>query len=216
VNLPAWISDSRVLRVALQAAVVIVVVGLVAAGAWAWYRSQEAHALAAFTEAGTLVQQAESPQATPEVRDKAIKAIEAVVAQYPRLSVLPHAAYQLGNLKYASGQYSAARGAYEVALAKGAAGSIRTLAAMAIGYTWEAEKNYAGAAQAYQAVTRGLSPKDFLYEEALTAEARAQEQAGQPAAALEIYQRLLRETPDSRHAEDLRNRIASLQSRSKP
>ena len=45
------------------------------------------------------------------------------------------------------------------------------------------------------------------------AEARAQDLAGKPAVALEIYQRLLRELPDSRHAEDLRNRLAGLRGR---
>jgi len=39
-----------------------------------------------------------------------------------------------------------------------------------------------------------------------------QEQAGKPAVALELYQRLLRDVPDSRQAEDLRNRVANLKS----
>src|SRR5439155_1062117 len=83
--------------------------------------------------------------------------------------------------------------AYELALAKGASGSLRTLVGMGVGYAWEAEKKYANAAQAYEAAVKGLGRKDFLYEEALMAAARAQDLAGKPAVALEIYQRLLRE-----------------------
>ena len=57
------------------------------------------------------------------------------------------------------------------------------------------------------------TPKDFLYEEALMAEARAQELAGKPALAIDLYQRVLRDIPNSRHAEDVKNRVASLRSR---
>ena len=211
--LPDWVRESRWVRIALQAAAALAVVALVVAAAWAWYRSQETRGLAALADATALVQRAQGPEATAQTRESAIKALEAVMADHPRLSAIPQVAYQLGNLKYGAGQYPAARGAYELALAKGASGSVRTLAGMGIGYTWEAEKNYANAAQAYGAAVKGLGRKDFLYEEALMAEARAQELAGKPAVALEIYQRLLREVPDSRHAEDLRNRVAGLRGR---
>jgi tetratricopeptide (TPR) repeat protein len=212
-TLPDWVRDSRWIRLGLQAAAVLAVLGLVAAGAWAWYRSQESRGLAALAEATALVQQAEGPEATSQARDRAAHALETVISEYPRLSALPQAAYQLGNIKYAAGQYSAARGAYELALAKGASGSLWALAGIGIGYTWEAEKNYPNAVQAYEKVAKTLGPKDFLYEEAVMADARAQELAGKPAVALEMYQRLLREAPDSRHAEDLRNRVAALRSR---
>ncbi len=212
-TLPDWIRDSRWIRLGLQAAAALAVLALVAAGAWAWYRSQESRGLAALADATVLVQEAEAPGAPPQARDKATHALEAVISEYPRLSALPQAAYQLGNIKYAAGQYSAARSAYELALAKGASGSLWALAGIGIGYTWEAEKNYANAAQAYEKVASALGPKDFLYEEAVMGDARAQELSGKPAVALELYQRLLREAPDSRRAEDLRNHVAALRTR---
>lgn len=212
-TLQDWVRESRWVRNGLRAAAVLAVLVLVGAGAWAWYRSQETRGLAALAAATALVQEADGPEAAPQARDKAIRALEAVIAEHPRLSALPQAAYQLGNLEYAAGQYVAARDAYYLALAKGASGSLRTLAGMGIGYTWEAEKNYISAAKAYGVAAKGLGPKDFVYEEALMAEARAQDLAGEPAVALEIYQRLLREGPDSRHADGLRNRIASLRTR---
>ena len=211
--LPSAITGSRGLRLGLQALAGVLVVVLVAAGAWAWYRSQESRGLAALVEAAALVQRAEAPEASAEARAKAITALEAVVTQYPRLTAIPQASYQLGNLKYMAGQYNQARVAYELAIAKSSPGSIRTLAALGVGYAWEAEKNYANAAGAYEGALKGLGAKDFLYEEALMADARAQELSGKPAIALDVYQRLLRDLPDSRHADDLRSRIASLRGR---
>ena len=211
--LPSAITGSRGLRLGLQALAGVLVVVLVAAGAWAWYRSQESRGLAALVEATALVQRAEAPEASAEARAKAITALEAVVTQYPRLAAISQAAYQLGNLKYLAGQYNQARVAYELAVAKSSPGSIRTLAALGVGYTWEAEKNYANAAGAYEGALKGLGAKDFLYEEALMADARAQELSGKPDIALDMYQRLLRDLPDSRHADDLRSRIASLRGR---
>jgi tetratricopeptide (TPR) repeat protein len=205
--------ESRWWRPGLQAAAVVAVIAVVIAVAWSWYRWQESRGLDALAEASSLVQQAQNPAAPAGTRERAIKALEGVIADYPRLSALPQAAYQLGNLKYAAGQYPAARAAYELALAKGASGALRALAAVGIGYTWEAEKNYAAAAQAHATAVKGLGPKDFLYEDALMAQARDEELGGKPAAAIEIYQRLLRDMPNSRHADELRSRVASLRSR---
>jgi tetratricopeptide (TPR) repeat protein len=212
-TLPDWISGSRWARHGLQAAVLVVAVGLVVAGIWAWYRAQDWRAQAALAEATILVQRAEGADASPEARSTAITALQRLLADYPRASAAPQVAYQLGNIKYAAGRYAEARGAYQLALAKGAAGSVRPLAAIGVGYTWEAEKDYAHAVSAYAAVATSLTPKDFLYEEALMAQARAQELAGKPAVALEIYQRLLREVPETRRGEETRSRIASLRSR---
>ena len=215
-NLLALVRASRELRLALAIVGGLAVVGLLGFGGWSWYRAQEARGEAALAEAAQLVQQAEALQAPAEARDKAVKALEAVIAEHPRLSALPQAAYQLGHLRYAAGQYAPARKAYELALAKGAAGSLRTLSALGIGYSWEAEGNYTNAATAYEGLLNGLTPKDFLYEEALMDLARAQEQSGKPAAALETYQRILKQSPQSPRADDVRTRAARLQSRVRP
>jgi len=203
--------ESRWWKPGLQAAAAVAGIAVVAVAIWMWYQAQESRGLAALADATALVQQSERPDAPLGARDRAIKALELVIADYPRLSAIPQAGYQLGNLKYAAGQYPAARGAYEFAIAKGASGAVRAMAAMGIGYSWEAEKNYAAAAQAHAAAAKGIGPKDFLYEEALMAQARDEALAGKSAVALEIYQRLLKEMPGTRNADDLRNRVANLQ-----
>ena len=206
--------ESRWVRLGAQIAIGLGVVALIVAGAWAWYRSQESRGMVALANATALAQPLDRPDSSPLARDNAVRALETVIADYPRLSAIPQAAYELGNLKYASGQYAAARSAYELALAKGASGAVRTLAALGVGYAWEAEKNYGAAAQAHALAAKGLGPKDFLFEETLMSEARAEELAGKPALALDTYQRLLRDAPTSRNAEQIRNRIAVLKGRS--
>jgi len=125
------------------------------------------------------------------------------------------AAYELGNIQYQAGDYGAARGAYQIALAKGAAGSLRTLAASGVGYTWEAQKDYANAVTAYEAVARAVPAKQFYFEDALLDLARAQALAGKPVEALATYERVLKDVPDTRRAPDIRAKIAELQGRGK-
>jgi len=212
-NLFGWLEDARARRLAIQVGAGVVVVALIVVGAWAWYRSQESRGEAALTSATALVQQATATQAGPEARAKAIAALEAVLRDHPRFSGAAQAAYQLGNLRYAGGAYAQARGAYEVALAKGGPASLRALSAVGIGYTWEAEKNYANAATAYEAALKAMAAKAFLYEDTLMALARVQELGGKPGAAAETYQRLLKEIPDTRRADDLKTHLANLKSR---
>ena len=211
-NLFGWLEDARARRLAIQVGVGVMVVALIVVGAWAWYRSQESRGEAALASATLLAQQA-TPQAAPDVRASAIAALEGVLRDHPRFSGAAQAAYQLGNLRYASRAYAQARGAYEVALAKGGPASLRALSAVGIGYTWEAEKNYASAAAAYEAALKAMVPKAFLYEETLMALARVQELGGKPGAAVETYQRLLKEIPDTRRADDLKTHLANLKSR---
>ena len=213
--LRAFLDDSRVARWGLLAVAALVVLGLVGFGGWTWYRSQQAQGAAALAAAVELAQKALAPGATPETRAGAAQALEAVIAQHPRYAGLPEAAYRLGNVRYAAGEYAAARGAYQIALAQGATGTVRGLAAAGIGYTWEAEKDYAKAQSAFEAALVGLGPKDFLYEGLLLDIARTQEFGGRRDAALATYRRLLKDVPDSRRADDIRTRIASLQSASK-
>ena len=138
------------------------------------------------------------------------------VSEKPSVSSAAQAAYLLGSLRFSSGQYPQARSSFELARAKAGSSSLAALAALDIGYCWEAEKNYDAAEKAYLSIVNGAKPKDFLYEEALVDAARVQELGGKRAAALETYQRLLKDLPDARRAEEIRARVATLQSAAKP
>jgi tetratricopeptide (TPR) repeat protein len=183
-------------------------------GFWLRQESYESRGLLALAEAGTLVREAQRPEAA-EARERAAQALEAVVTGYPRLSAAPQAAYQLGNLRFEAKQWAAARGAYQLALAKGAQGTLRRLSALGIAYAAEAEGNHAEAASALGALLREPEPRDFLREEALLALARVQELGGKPEAALETLRRFVTEMPESPRRDDVRLMVARLESRSR-
>jgi tetratricopeptide (TPR) repeat protein len=195
---------------------VVIVAGIGWAGWAAWKSHYEAQGAMAFGQARTLVAQALAPGAAPGTRERAEKALQTVIADYPRLSSVAQAAYLLGSMRFGAARYPEARASYELALARAGSSSLAALASLDIGYCWEAEKNYAAAEKAYQSAINGAKPKDFLYEEAMVDVARAQELGGKRAAATETYQRLLKDLPDTRRAEEIRSRLASFQPAAKP
>jgi tetratricopeptide (TPR) repeat protein len=194
----------------------VIVVGLGWAGWAAWKTRYEAQGGLAFAQARALGAVAQAPDAPTEARERADKALQAVIADYPRLSSVAQAAYLLGSVRFDAAQYPQARASYELARVKAGSRSLAALAALDIGYCWEAEKNYGAAENAYQSVINGAKPQDFLFEEAMIGKGRVQELGGKPTAAVETYQRLLKDVPDSRRAEELRSRVASLQPSAKP
>jgi tetratricopeptide (TPR) repeat protein len=194
----------------------VLVVGLGWAGWAAWKTRYEAQGGFAFAQARLLALQAQAPNAAADAREKAEKALQAVITDYPRLSSAAQAAYILGSIQFSAGQYPQARASYETARSKARSKSLASLAGLDIAYCWEAEKNYGIAETAFQSVINGAKPQDFLYEEGLVGVARSQELGGKRAAAVETYQRLLKDLPDTRRAEEIRARVASLQTTAKP
>lgn len=203
-------------RLVLFGGAAIACVFLLALGGWAWWSSYQSRGLAALELATIRVQKAQSSQASTETRADAIQALQSVIKRYPWLTALPQAAYQLGDLQYQAKAFDAARESHQLALAKGARGSLATLCQLGIGYTWEAQGNYANALAAFEAALRRLSAHDFLYEELLMDVARTHELLGQRDRAREAYHRLLKDLPKSRRAEEVRWRLASIASPARP
>jgi TolA-binding protein len=180
-------------------------------GGWYWWTAYRAAALSQFSHASWLVQDALSSQARPEQVEAAIRALEAFIARYPRHPAVPQAAYHLGNLRYQTRAYDLARDAYRLALKKGAADSVGALCRLGIGYSWEAQGDYPNALAAYQEAEAQQGAKDFLREETLLAVARIQEILQQRDQAIDTYQKILRDLPQSGRAEEVRSRLASLE-----
>ena len=180
------------------------------AAGWYWYDSQQRRVAAAYAEVLTRVYAAQSPQTSADERAHAQQALEAILAQHPSAGPVAEAAYELGNLRYAARQWAPARGAYEIAVARGASPTVRTLARTSIGYTWEAERDWGKAIEAFQAVVRDLRPKDFLFDEVQFALARVQELGGKPADAISTYQRVLKDTPTAPRVEEARQQLMRL------
>jgi tetratricopeptide (TPR) repeat protein len=124
--------------------------------------------------------------------------------------LVPTTAYELANLRFASGQYAAARAAYTLALERGASGLVAAMARAGVARSWEAERDFGKAADAYAALVQSLDPRSFLYEDALIDQARTLELGGKKAEAIAIYKKLLKELPTAKRADDIRSRLASL------
>lgn len=188
----------------------LVLVAAIAVGGWYWYDTQQRRVGAAYAEVMTRAYAAQTPQAASDTRARVARDLEELIARHPSGASAAEAAYELGNLRYAAQQYPAARGAYEIAVARGASPTVRALARTSIGYTWEAERNFPKAVETYQEVAKELGPKDFLYEQTLLDLARAQELAGRTPDAVATYQRLLKDFPAARRADEVRGRLVTL------
>jgi tetratricopeptide (TPR) repeat protein len=197
-------------RTLLIAGLALVLVGLAALGGWAWWDAQQRRILAAHAEVIARVQGALAPDAPAEARAAAMRELEQLLARYPSARTVPEAAYELGNVRFAAGQYGPARSAYELALQHGATGLVRALARAGLARTWEAERDFGQAGQSFGALFKELGPRSFLYEDALIDQARALELGGKKDEAIAVYQRVLKEVPTAKRAEDVRSRLASL------
>ena len=197
-------------RTLVGAAGVVVLAAALGAGGWWWYSVEQRKVLGAWGQIETRLITARGPQSTPELRTGLATEVEQFLAAHRSSSLAPLAAYDLGNLRFASGQYAAARVAYELSLARGASPTLRTLARSELAASWEAERDFAKAADLYQALLADLKPGGFLYEQTLLDLARAQALAGRRDQAVASYQRLLKDLPASPRADEARARLASL------
>ncbi len=192
------------------AAIAAVVVIGAAIGLWRWQSARAQEAAFAYSVALGQAQAARSAQATPEVRAQAAQVLEDVLKRYPSAPLAAQAAYDLGNLRNAQGQYAAARSAYEIVVARTPSPTLEALARLGIGYSWEAERNFDRARVTFESLAASRKPSDPFYEETLMDLARAEEEAGKKDAAVATYKRLLKDVPSSRAAADVRARLAAL------
>jgi tetratricopeptide (TPR) repeat protein len=197
-------------RTLVTAGLTLVVVALAAFGGWAWWDAQHRRVLGDTAEVLARVQPALVPDATAEVKLTGARELEQLLERFPSARTVPSVAYELGNLRFSAGQYAAARAAYDVALQRGATGVIAAMARAGVARTWEAERDFARAAEAYAALATSLEPRSFLYEDALVDQARALELSGKKAEAVLIYQKILKELPTAKRSDDVRSRLASL------
>jgi tetratricopeptide (TPR) repeat protein len=197
-------------RTLILAGVGILAVAALIAGGFYWHTVSQRHAMAAYADAMTKAQPAMSAQATAEARAAGIRELETALTQYPSGPGAAQVAYELGSLRYDAQQYVQARGAWDLAVAQGPPQTLKALSQGGVAYTWEAERNYPKAVDAFKVALTGLGPKDFYYEELILGLARSQELAGQKADALATYRRALGELPQSRRLEEIKARVAAL------
>jgi len=197
-------------RTLIIAGIALLAVVALAAGGWYWHTVSRRHAMAAYAAAMTRAQPALSGQASAEVRAAGIGELETALTQYPSGPGAAQVAYELGSLRYDAQQYAQARGAWDLAAAQGAPRTLKTLSRGGVAYTWEAERNYPKAVDAFKIALTGLGPRDFYYEELIIGLGRTQELAGQKADAIATYQRALGELAQSRRLDEIKARLAAL------
>lgn len=197
----------RTLIVAAGALLAVVALG---AGGWYWHTVSQRHAMAAYADALTKAQPALSGQASAEARIAVIRELETALTQYPSGPGAAQVAYELGSLRYDAQQYAEARGAWTLAAAQGGPLTLKTLSQGGVAYTWEAERNYPKAVDAFKVALTGLGPKDFYYEELILGLGRTQELAGQKNEAIATYRRALGELAQSRRLDEIKARLAAL------
>jgi tetratricopeptide (TPR) repeat protein len=205
-----WTPTLPSARTLIVAGLVVAGVALAAFGGWAWWDAEQRRTMAVVAEVMTRVHAAQAADATADARQTAIRDLEQLLLRYPSARTVPTEAYELGNLRFATAQYASARAAYELALQRGARGLIAAMARAGVARSWEAERDYGRAADAYAALVKELDPRSFLYEDALIDRARALELGGKKAEAITAYQRVLKEVPTAKRADDVRSRLASL------
>ena len=171
----AWPS-ARTIAIAVVAVVVLLLAGF---GGWLWYDAQQRRVQEAYAEVVARVQLAQAPDAPAETKVTATRDLEQWLSRHPSARAVPQAAYELGNLRFGLKLYAGARTAYELSLQRGASGTLRPLVQASLARTWEAERDFARAADAYGALLKDLSPRSFLYEDALLDQAR-HVRAGRP------------------------------------
>src|SRR5262245_6152228 len=155
----------------------VVVLAAAAAAASLWFAAEQRRGADAFARAMVALQVTQAPNPTAEATSQAIRDLQGTLSQKPGAAIASQATYELGNLTYQDKKYPESRSAYELA-SRGSSPTLRRLAQVSLGYTWEVEKDYAKAIEAYSAALASLKPGDFLYEDLLMDRARVQELAG--------------------------------------
>ena len=194
-------------RIFLAAAAVLVLL-LVAAGVWTFLDQRAASARLAFAAASMTYRDA-LPSAEDAKLEGAARELTRYLADYPRSADAAQAWYALGNVEYQRRRYDAALTAFGEA-ARRSTGLIGTQSRLGAGYAWEAKGDPARALAAYQEALKGRTPKDFAYADLMLASGRAQELLKQPAAAIQTYQKLLKDVPDTPRGEEVKTRLAIL------
>jgi tetratricopeptide (TPR) repeat protein len=198
---PSW-------RVTAVLAGSVLALGAAIAAAWLWFAAEQRRGLEAFAEAMVKLQMSQAPNAAPTAKADAMRDLELTLSRKPSAAVSSQVTYELGNLKYAAQQYPGSRTAYELA-AVSASPTLGRLAQVSVGYTWEVQKDYPKAIEAYEKALASLKPGEFLYDELMMDLGRVQELAGRKDAAVKTYQRVA-DNPKSLRSDDAGGRLAAL------
>ncbi|HEY3198570.1 MAG TPA: tetratricopeptide repeat protein [Nitrospirales bacterium] len=202
----------------LVAGIAVAVVMAIAVGGYFWMRYQEDRAAEDLFHQGMRPFSQATPNAPsprPEQLQQAVETFRKVLAEYPRSSAAPLAAYMLGNALSALKDVEGATKAYQDSLARyGGHKTLVPLVYQRLGYTYLSQGKMDEAEKAFLKITatRGAPNKDHaLYELA-----RIDEILNRPEGALAHYQELIKDHPQSPYTEEASVRIKTLDAKKAP
>jgi tetratricopeptide (TPR) repeat protein len=189
-------------------AVVVIALGAVGSGGYAYLHWQQGKAQVIQQQALKLYQdtstKAANPEGDKESFKKALEKFQEALAIYSWGNVGQVSRIYIGHCFYGMKEYDQAVQAYSLCLE----GPFQSLALNGLGYCYEAKGDYAKAAENYQKVA-GEDGNPYQ-EESMLDLARCYEELKQKEKALEVYQKTLAKYPKSRRADFIQWKIGEL------
>ena len=200
------------------AGIAAAVIVAIAIGGYFWLRQHENAAAEAILHQGMAMLTQASPAAPsprPDQMQQAVEIFRKVLAEYPRSSAAPQAAYMLGNVLSDLKDWEGATKAYQDFTARYSDHtSLIPLVYQRLAYTQLSQGKLEEAQKAFQLITKMTTAPNK--DHALYELARIHEALQRPEGALAYYQELIKDHPHSPYTEEASIRIKTLDAKKVP
>jgi tetratricopeptide (TPR) repeat protein len=202
----------------MLAGIAAAVIVAIAIGGYFWMRQHQDTAAEELSHHGMAMLSQASPTAPPprpEQMQQAAETFRKVIAEYPRSSVAPQAAYMLGNLLSDLKDWEGATKAYQDFINRyGDHKSLIPLVYQRLAYAQLSQGKLDEAQNTFQMITKMSNPPNK--DHALYELARVHEALQRPEGALAYYQELIKDHPQSPYTEEATIRIKTLDAKKAP
>jgi TolA-binding protein len=196
-------------------AITVAVVVAVAVGGYLWLRQQEDRAAEDLFHEGMRIYSQSSPVAPlprPEQLQKSVETFRKVLAEYPRSSAAPQAAYMLGNALSDLKDWTGAVKAYEDFLTRYRdRKALVPLVYQRLAFAQLSQGRLDDAVKTLETLTK--MPGALNKDRALYELAKIDEILNRPEGALARYQELIKDHPQSPYAEEASVRVKTMDAR---
>jgi len=191
-------------------ALLFILAAAAAFGAYNLYsnRQERQAALALFQARPLFMPLLARPEIQKGEADQALRQLLEVIRRYPRTPSALQATFYTGQIQYRLRDYPMAVQSFQRVVRKASTSMIRELALLNLGNAQEAMGDCRAAISTYRGV---LTDKAILQDRALQSIGRCYETLGDRAKATEAYNQVLQTFPNSPWAEEIKDRLASLQ-----
>jgi tetratricopeptide (TPR) repeat protein len=202
----------------MMAGIAAAVIVAIAIGGYLWLRQHEHAAAEELLHQGMAMLSQASPTAPPprpEQMQQAAETFRKVLAEYPRTSAAPQAAYMLGNVLSDLKDWEGATKAYqEFDNRYGDHKSLIPLVRQRLAYAQLSQGKLEEAQKTFQTITKIMNAPNK--DHALYELARIHEALQRPEGALAYYQELIKDHPHSPYTEEATIRIKTLDAKKAP